>query len=257
MKSEFAILILSCDKYSDLWDPFFKQFWKYWPDCPYQVYLGSNEIPYIKDKRVKNILSGKDLNWSTSYKKILNQISEENIFVWLEDAFIISKMNTSNFTKSFDFLKKNGGNHIHFRPTPKPDDIVNHSFGIYKKGSPYRVNVVGFWKKKYLEKLLIDGENAWNFEIMGSYRTSFDDGFYCLLKPAVDYIHLVEKGSWIQKGLLYCKKNNIDIEFNKRPIVKFSIINTIKDRYFNVILNQPWVVRVKVMNLFRKILISY
>ena len=39
MTSDSAILILSCDKFSDLWKPFFDLFWKYWPDCPYNVYL--------------------------------------------------------------------------------------------------------------------------------------------------------------------------------------------------------------------------
>ena len=39
IKNKFAILIVSCDKYSDLWDPFFKLFFKFWPDCPFNIYL--------------------------------------------------------------------------------------------------------------------------------------------------------------------------------------------------------------------------
>lgn len=257
MKSNSAILILSCDKYQDLWRPFFKLFWKNWPNCPYQVYLGSNQTPYIGSKRVKSIASGKDLNWSTSYKKILSQIPEQNIFVWMEDAFIISKVNTSVFARCFEFLKKSGVNHIHFKPNPKPDSVVDANFGLYQKSMPYRTNAIGFWNKNYLEKLLIDGESAWNFEIMGSYRTSYDDGFYCHLKPVIDYVHLIEKGKWIREGLTYCKKNNIDIDFSKRTIAKLNMVNIVKDQYYRTILNKPWGIRVKLMNLLRKIFASY
>lgn len=252
-----AVLILSCDKYQDLWGPFFKLFWENWPDSPYKIYLGSNLLKFSKDKKVISILSGKDSNWSTSYKKILSQIPEQNIFVWLEDAFVISKINTSVFARCFDFLKKDGVKHIHFKPNPRPDNAVDANFGLYQRGMPYRANSIGFWKKKYLEKVLMDGETGWNFEIMGSYRTSYDDGFYCLLKPAINYAHLVEKGNWIREGLIYCKKNNIDIDFNKRPVARLSIINIIKDQYYKIMLNKPWAIRVKFMNLLRKMLISY
>jgi len=41
-RANCSILIPSCDKYSDLWRPFFTLFWRHWPDCPFPVYLGSN-----------------------------------------------------------------------------------------------------------------------------------------------------------------------------------------------------------------------
>ncbi len=42
--SELAILVCSCDKYADVWEPFFKLFFKFWPDCPYPIYLLSNYL---------------------------------------------------------------------------------------------------------------------------------------------------------------------------------------------------------------------
>ncbi len=41
MKSEVTVLINSCDAYSDLWEPFFKLFSIYWPDCPYEIVLNT------------------------------------------------------------------------------------------------------------------------------------------------------------------------------------------------------------------------
>ena len=36
-----AVVVCSCDKYSDLWDPYFELFKKFWADCPYPVFLNT------------------------------------------------------------------------------------------------------------------------------------------------------------------------------------------------------------------------
>lgn len=252
MKSDFAILILSCDKYSDLWDPFFKQFWKYWPDCPYKVYLGSNETTY-KNSKVVNVLSGKDIDWSHSYRNILDQIPENYLFVWLDDVFLISEINSDEFGKCFDYFKKNNGNHMAFLP----NKTIKERYYLLEKGMPYRVCVLAFWKKTYLQNILINGENPWNFEIMGSYRASYDEGFFCVNYPLLEYIQLVEKKFWTKKGFEYCKNNNIQINEQSRPIQRFELFNKYKDIYFNLMLKCPWRIRVKIMGIFRKLFISY
>lgn len=259
MNSDFAILILSCDKYSDLWDPFFKLFWKSWSDCPYPVYLGSNTISYKGDKRVETILSGEDKNWSSSYKTILKKIPERYIFVWVDDGFITSRIDTDKFQRSFNFLIKTHAKHIHHRPLPKPDRLHNNNYGIYDRGLPYRINVVGFWDKNYLKQLLLNGENSWNFEIMGSYRSSFDNGFYCLRKQLFSYIHLVEKGYWLSDGVNYCLKHKIKLDISSRQqlTLGYRIKSKLQSLYFDLISRISWRFRVKLMNLLRKIVISY
>ena len=41
-RSDCSILVVSCDRYRDLWTPFFTLFQRYWPDCDMPVYLGTN-----------------------------------------------------------------------------------------------------------------------------------------------------------------------------------------------------------------------
>ena len=82
MNSDFAILILSCDKYSDAWDPFFALFRKFWPDCPYKVYLATNELkPEVSGVHI--IASGKPKNWSDDTLAVLKQIQEGHLGRWL------------------------------------------------------------------------------------------------------------------------------------------------------------------------------
>ena len=49
-----SVLVISCDRYADLWRPFFELFWRHWPDCQGPVYLGSNFTDY-SDPRVQTI----------------------------------------------------------------------------------------------------------------------------------------------------------------------------------------------------------
>lgn len=256
-----AILITSCDKYSDLWEPFFAQFFANWPDCPYQVYLSSNKKRFETKFPVKNILTNDDPDWSSSYKKVLKEIKQENLFVWMEDALIVSKIDTDEFEGFFNLMIELNANHIHYRPVPKFDRLVsgNKKVGVYEKGCLYRVNAVGFWKKDYLNSLLLTGESPWNFEIMGSYRSSYNDGFYCLINQPFDWIHLIEKGSWRPEALKYCKKNNIKLELAKRKTLSGNrrISTLLKVTIFDWMINISWKKRLKILNFFRKMFASY
>lgn len=256
-----AVLILSCDKYSDIWSPFFETFFKNWPDCPYQIYLGSNYKKF-DDKRVKTILSGKDFNWSASYLKILNQIPEKYILVWPEDAFIVTKVNTTLINSCFTYLEQKKAKHIQACPII-PADAKNISpnklLGIYEKTRPYRINVKGFWDKKYLSSLLINGEDPWHFEIIGSYRTSYEDGFYFSRQPIFKYIHIVEKGKFIRSRLKLCQKNHIKLDTSKRKIQSpyEGLLSSLGIFYIYFALNINWRLRLSIMNFFRRILFSY
>lgn len=254
-----SVVILSCDKYSDLWAPFFSLLEKNWPDCPYDIYLGSNTIDFKKDG-VKILFSGKDIDWSNSATKIVSQLSSKYLLILLEDMFIGSPINTAYVEQILSFMQEVKAKHIHIRPLPLPDHVIeNIPIGIYNKGMPYRVNVIGFWEREYFLDLLIPGETPWQFETMGSYRTIFYEGFYCLNKELFKHVNMVEKGCWIPKSVKWCRENGVSINMSRRKLpTGFKLMmNKLKVVYFDTILKINWEVRVNIMNILRKILISY
>ncbi len=223
------------------------------------MYLGSNTKSY-KDKNVTTLLSGPDKDWSTSLLNILDQIHTPYIFLWLDDMFPIKKINVSRFTDTLEFMKSKRAVHIHAEATPAPDKILsNGTFGEYKKGAPYRATAMGFWNVPALKKLLIPGENPWNFEIMGSYRTSYMDGFYCAMKPVFLKMNVVEKGKIFNDAYRYCKKHNIPLNTSKREVIRNThfVKSELQKLMFNTVKKIPWKFRVSVMNVLRKIVISY
>ena len=98
---DVAILVVSCDAYKDLWDPYFHSLFKFWPDCPYQIYLGSNEEEF-SDSRVESILVGPDKEYSTNLIAMLERINTPWVILWIEDLFISEKINSSYVSELVD-----------------------------------------------------------------------------------------------------------------------------------------------------------
>ncbi len=257
--SDLSILFISCDKYSDLWKPLFQCVDEQWPDCPYPMYLGSNTKKFIH-KKLKTVLSGPDSDWSSSLKRQLSQLSSTYVFLWLDDMFPIEKIDTQQFTEIVEFMKKTSARHIHMVPNPSPDRTVEQgTYGMYEKGAPYRATALGFWNVEYLKSILIDGENPWNFEILGSYRTRYSDGFYCLMKPLFNRLHVVEKGKIFSEAADYCRTHSIPLDIQSRKILQSGnfVKSELQKLYFNTIIKIPWKYRVRAMNTLRKLFISY
>jgi hypothetical protein len=259
--NEFGVLILSYDGLSDLWPVTLSYFFDnlYYDEYSYPVYFGSNEVP-ADDPRVISVLSGKDKDWSSSYLNILEQIPCNKLLVILEDLIVISPVQTSKFEELVQFGIEFNAKHIQYWPTLSNNlKSKNNLFFEIPNKMPYRSTVCGFWDKSYLMELLIPGENPWNFEIMGSYRASYDSDFYVIKDPLCQFVNLIEKGSWTSESLVWARQNNVQLNFSSRPITNNTniLISKMKQYYFNFVVRIPWKYRIKLMNILRKAFISY
>ncbi len=70
---DMAILVCSCDKYEDVWKPMFEMFYKFWENCPYNVYLMTNNAS-IHHPKVKTLSTGDDITWSKAFRNALERI---------------------------------------------------------------------------------------------------------------------------------------------------------------------------------------
>jgi len=240
--NNLAILILSCDKYNDLWDGYFHQFEKYF-DVDIPVYFGSNEIsPNIKNPKIRNIKSGPDVSWGLSFKKIIDQVNEEYILITLEDLYLCSKIDRMLMNKAQQMI--NGQElvrHLKYSGYIRGSKEVLPGVKILDADTPYRVTLCGVWQKKYLQSIIRSEENPWQFEIEGSVRTKMDDGFFALDEPLFKTVNLVEKGFWIRKSIKWAIKHKIPIDPNSRnfksPLQE--LYSLIKNYYFDLMMKIP------------------
>lgn len=82
-RSDYVILVSSCDKYEPCWTPFFKLLDKYW-ECHPKVYLvtESKKCPYCDTINVDSDV------WSKRLLGALREIDSEYVLLMLDDFFI-------------------------------------------------------------------------------------------------------------------------------------------------------------------------
>jgi hypothetical protein len=160
-----AILLMTCEKYSKAWNPFFTLFNKYWPDCPYKLYMGTDtgNFPGV------NVLSpGKDLGWTNNCIYALNNIDADRIIFFQEDFLIYKKVNTELVKQYVEYAHNNDIGCLRLCPCPGPKFPWEHmpkTFGILNKNDNYYVSLqTAIWDKEILLYLLVPGQNIWHFE---------------------------------------------------------------------------------------------
>jgi hypothetical protein len=233
MNKNIAVVIVSCDKYSDLWNPILSSIKKFWPDCPYTIYFVSNELS-PKFNGVTNIPVGPDISWSSNLKKALGQIPEEFVFMWLDDLFPTKPVNTKKVSRLFEWAINKDINYLCLKGLPRADKKVTESIGLVSEGSLYRVStVLSFWKKHTLFDLLKEKENAWQFEIEGSIRSDAYPDFYVTLKPEIFVVNAVIKGKWRRKALAKIKRNiSFEVEREVNSLVEELVFDIKRWRSF-------------------------
>ena len=172
MKDKVAMFVLSCDKYSDLWDDFFNLKERFWSDCPYKWYLVTESKDYYRDG-VTMIKCGRDLDWAGRLRHAANYIEASYIGLFLDDSFLEKKVDSAIIEGLVDLMIEK---HVSFVSTEKiKPEIANNPnkefFSDHLVKIPphtkYGLDTLGaIWEKNYLlEKLGTGDYSAWQFEV--------------------------------------------------------------------------------------------
>ena len=215
---DIGIVVLSCDKYSDLWHVFFELFFRAWPDCPFPVYLLANRETFT-GPRVKTVLSIDDPDWSTSIKKCLKQIDHRHIWLFFDDVLLDRKIQKEKIDRLVKFVAQMDPSYLRFSRFPRPDKRISDHFGKCNVGSMYRTSLFGIWKREVLLDLLREGESAWTFEHNGLARSSKYPDFYGVYEEYFSYIHAVERGVWSRAAVARVHRLGCKVDLDRRQIM--------------------------------------
>jgi hypothetical protein len=227
--NDVTLLIVSCDAYKDLWRPFFHSLFKYWPDCPYPIFLGSNESGY-PDPRIKSILVGPDRDYSSNLLAMLERIETPWLILWIEDLLLSTPINTARLSNLIDLAQNHQAGYLKLSantPWAFTKDKTQE-IGPIPKGIKYRATIgLSLWKKDVLVRLLRPGESAWQVERNGGLRSnSFVEPFCCLStnvrsNPPLSSVNSVIKGRWNRDALPFLRKEGLGDCIPNRPIQSF------------------------------------
>ena len=236
MRKDIAILVSSCDKYSDVWKPFFLFFNKYWSNCPFPVYLGTNTQKY-DHPGVTQIFSNKITSWTDELETILKQIPEKYVVIILEDYFIYKQVDNDFLISVAETMDAHEAAYTKLAAFPKKYNqlwphkplLDNPKIGAIEKGAKYRLCLqTAMWNKEILLSLLNSDENPWQFEINASIRSNkLPNPFLCVIPDSkINYVHgpityhctALTGGKWMKGAIELCKKEGIDIDISTRPV---------------------------------------
>ncbi|MBI5568417.1 MAG: hypothetical protein HY914_00575 [Desulfomonile tiedjei] len=220
--SELAILVVSCDRYADLWDPFFQIFRKRWPDCPYPVFLGSNHKKY-PNQGVNPVPVGEDRGWGRNLRLMLDNMGVRRVILFLEDFLLLTPVNTQRVQELAQLVEEQGVGCLRLYPHPPPTRRIRGipGLGEIRPGDDWRVSTqTAIWDTELLYSLSWPEFSAWDFESIGSLVSDRMTGrFWGVYEPAIDYQHAVWRGKWMQSGLAICREAGVSVDPAARGIM--------------------------------------
>jgi len=218
---------MSCDAYSDLWEPFFKLLERHWADQPFPVYLGAGEKS-CTESYVTMLRSKAGRDWAQCMIDYLEQIPQRYVLLILDDFFLRKTVDTAKVMKCLAFAQQQHAIHVRLAPRPRPTRKIdgNSLIGECEAGSPYRLCAqAAIWDKQRLLSLVRPGESIWDFEHNGNKRAEMlQTGFYSVWKPALPYEgafahHVIEKGKWFPHEKWVFGRQDIGCDFTRRGIL--------------------------------------
>lgn len=239
--NDVTILVNSCDKYEDAWEPFFRLFHINWKDCPYKIVLNTETKNFycdFMDVRTVNFYSKG--SWSKRLKNVLKQIDSEYVLYFLEDFFLESPVNVDSFNKALELMKKD--ENIGYIGLKYNQGYTFKELGKTKSEEPFldkddlitynRINsMTALWRKEWLISLLRMHESPWDFEKYGSIRSRRSDKKVLIINNNVcapvfhyeidvKYGMGIYGGKWLENNKQLFDKHDIKVNFENLGIYK-------------------------------------
>ena len=230
--NQCVIVVSSFDGFSDIWEPFSTLFFRYWSDCPYQIYLISNFKTY-NHPRVTSLAIGADGKWANNLFAALDRISATHIIYLQDDYFLTQKVDTMRIQNLVHYVMSNNIGCIRLFPQPAPD-LPYHALelGMISQQAEYRISLqAAIWNVPALKALMCRGESGGDVEIEGTKRANAAEGIFLSVKePVIDYIEGATKGKWNIAALRHCRKERVPLQRNARGTNYGMYFRATKDR---------------------------
>ncbi len=223
LKERLTLLIVSCDKFSDLWDGHIKLFNDNWQNRDFDTYI-------VTDKKTEktfldiNIIAIEDKpEWTDRLKYALDYVKTDYVFITLDDYFLIEKVDNERMSSIMSLVTEDGIDYVRFfkRPTSATREPIERIPGLYRveTDSEYSVNLYpGIWKKDFLLFTLQQSLSAWKYEV-ALRRLAVNYGAKCIVDKGKGFVILdvVRKGKLLRTANRYFKKHP-DIYLGNREL---------------------------------------
>lgn len=202
--NDLSIIVFSCDKYQELWKPFFEMLFKNWPSLKKQnthvpIFLVANKQKY-PDSRITMVNIENEKSWSDNALTALASVKTKYVMIILEDYFF-TRIDEKRLCEIFNFMKSQKAAYcqIAYNGT---DVAIRKKAEVFPgvaekdKHELWRTSLFAcIWCTKDMAHILKSGENIWEFEVAGSTRNQGLYGKFLTVfeNQPVDYLNMVQQ----------------------------------------------------------------
>ena len=171
--NNLTVIVNSCDKYDDLWQPFFQLFKKYGGElakCPIVLNTESKKFAYEGLNIVCPNNYSEDVAWGKRLRDTLKTIKTDYVFFLLDDFFLQSEVDEEVFLNCIKWLDENakvGAFNFISIEKAKAEHADFKGFCLMPNNLAYRLNAQAcIWRKEFLFNSLLDNESPWDCEVL-------------------------------------------------------------------------------------------
>lgn len=227
MKKNMTMLILSCDKFSDLWDGHIKLLEKNWPDRDMDTIIVTDAPSHRDYPGIQILSAGTECEWSDRLAFALQQVKTDYVFITLDDYYLIKKVSDKGILELVTMMERERIDYIRLFSRPKRatgKELYNYK-GVFQIDTSvdYSVNLYsGIWTKKFLESTVRVPKNVWKFEVI-LHKRAMEYGAKCVVSNRADFqiLDVVRKGKLLHKSAAYFKRHP-DIYDGEREVNSWS-----------------------------------
>jgi len=233
-ENELTVFVNTSDNFDDCWEPFFKLFKLYWPNCLYPIVLNTELKDYsYEDLNIRctkvSLNEHKSLGWSECLMRALDSVKSEYILYLQEDYFLEAPVKSDLLMNLLNEMKAGKIGSLVLSGGVGPWNSMSSSLICeVDKKAKWRLSLqAGLWKKSILRSLIRKHESPWQLESYGSYRTTrIDENFCCVNRDYYigDGVEIfpykatgIVAGRWVKEIVhpLF-EKHGITIDFSRR-----------------------------------------
>ncbi len=223
-----AVMISTCDNYSDIWDSFFTLFHKFWPGNPYPVYVNSETLDcHDTNVAVTTLKARTDhLSWTRRLKEALERITADYVVFILDDFFLYDNVDTDRIEQCLAHMRKDSQiGAIYFSSLSyQMEECDLPELEKCKQTAKSKVNLtLALWRRDVFLYYLNHDETAWEFEANSLGRSlERSDTFYSFSRsPRIvipyDYVRYgLFAGKWFKPTVDLFNKHGITHDFSVR-----------------------------------------
>lgn len=234
------VVVVSCWKYHDCWEPFATLLGKYWPNHPYALLITDHHdqwhfLPELDcldlNRETTNGIC--DESWCSivayfAHCKHGPTFTNDEPFLLMQEDFLLNApVNQELVEHGLKLMERQAIGAVRLYPCPGATESSDDNyFGPVARHTPYRNSLQAtIWRPSYLRAIAERYKTPSEFELEGSEWASshLKDEVWAFKRevepwPISYYCSAISRGKWEPAALEFCKQQGIEVDTSMRSI---------------------------------------